>query len=79
MLRADCYCPGVFAMWDRLLELLPLGCRHRRTSLPFSSPRKTNADSQWESITQEKSGPYVVCLDCGKHFDYDWNAMRVVK
>lgn len=66
-------------MWNWLLELLPVGCRHRRTSLPFSSPRKTNADSQWENITQEKSGPYVVCLDCGKHFDYDWNTMRVVK
>jgi len=20
---------------------------------------------------------YVVCLDCGKEFDYDWNEMRV--
>jgi len=49
-------------------------------SLPFSaSPRKTSAESPWETISEEKSGPYVVCLDCGKHFDYDWSKMRVVK
>lgn len=24
-----------------------------------------------------RSGTYVVCLDCGKEFAYDWNAMRV--
>jgi hypothetical protein len=22
---------------------------------------------------------YVVCLECGRKFDYDWNLMRVVQ
>jgi len=66
-------------MWNQFLALFSLGCRHRRMSLPFSSPRKSPAESQWETVSQEHSGPYVVCLDCGKHFDYDWSAMRVVK
>lgn len=51
-------------------------------SLPFSnaSPaRKTVNDGSWEKISDQGSRPYVVCLDCGKHFDYDWNNMRVVK
>ena len=67
-------------MWDRILELLPVGCRHRHMSLPFSntSPRKKSSDS-WETISDTGSHPYVVCLDCGKHFDYDWANMRVVK
>jgi hypothetical protein len=25
------------------------------------------------------TGTYVVCLDCGKEFAYDWEEMRVVK
>jgi hypothetical protein len=25
------------------------------------------------------TGTYVVCLDCGKEFPYDWKAMRVVR
>jgi hypothetical protein len=25
-----------------------------------------------------RSGTYVVCLDCGKEFPYDWQQMRVV-
>ncbi len=24
------------------------------------------------------TGTYVVCLDCGKEFPYDWQEMRVV-
>jgi hypothetical protein len=69
-------------MWDRLLQLLPLGCRHRHMSLPFSNARsagKSAIHSEWESVSQEHSGPYVVCLDCGRHFAYDWARMRVVK
>jgi hypothetical protein len=50
-------------------------------SLPFSSasPARKASDGPWERISSEGSHPYVVCLDCGKHFDYDWNRMRVVK
>ncbi len=26
-----------------------------------------------------RHGTYVVCLDCGKEFRYDWNEMRLGK
>lgn len=68
-------------MWDRLLDLLPVGCRHRHMSLPFSSTpsRRTPNQGEWDRVSHAASGIYVVCLDCGKHFDYDWSEMRVVK
>jgi hypothetical protein len=69
-------------MWDRLLDLLPVGCRHRHMSLPFSSASATGRASnqeQWDRIAPSDTGLYVVCLDCGKHFDYDWSQMRVVR
>jgi len=67
--------------WDKALQLLT-GCRHRRLSLPFpavSSSRQHSGHRDWESISQSESGLYVVCLDCGKHFAYDWSQMRVMK
>ncbi len=51
-------------------------------SLPFSSSpsaRKNAEGGSWDSVSDHGSQPYVVCLDCGKHFDYDWSRMRVVK
>lgn len=50
-------------------------------SLPFSaSPsRKTAHHGDWDSVSPSDKGIYVVCLDCGRHFDYDWSKMRVVK
>ena len=69
-------------MWERLLQLLPVGCRHRHMSLPFSaapSGRKASNQGDWDSVSPSDAGIYVVCLDCGKHFDYDWSQMKVVK
>jgi hypothetical protein len=68
-------------MWDRLLELLPVGCRHRHTSLPFSAmpSRKKSNEEQWDRVLPSQTGVYVVCLDCGKRFEYDWSRMRMVK
>lgn len=43
------------------------GCTHKHLSFP-QSQRK-----------QKKPGHYVVCLDCGKEFGYDWDRMRVLK
>jgi len=45
-------------------------CSHRRTTFPLTPARKTGADA---------SGIYVVCLDCGKQFVYDWEHMRIEK
>jgi hypothetical protein len=25
------------------------------------------------------TGTYVVCLDCGKEFPYDWKAMKLIR
>lgn len=47
------------------------GCVHKRTTFPLSkrgsSPR-----------TAGRTGTYVVCLDCGKEFAYDWEKMRIM-
>src|SRR5437667_7881455 len=45
-------------------------CSHRRTTFPLTQARKTGADA---------SEIYVVCLDCGKQFVYDWEHMRIAK
>ena len=45
-------------------------CSHRRTTFPLTQARKTGADA---------SEIYVVCLDCGKQFTYDWEQMRIGK
>ena len=49
------------------------GCWHKRTSFPITSKpgqRRCEAASQ--------TGTYVVCLDCGTEFAYDWKKMRVL-
>jgi len=69
-------------MWDKVLQLLAISCRHRNISQPFSavsSGRQHSGHGEWESVSQSESGLYVVCLDCGKHFTYDWSQMRVMK
>jgi hypothetical protein len=42
-------------------------CFHRRQSLPRASPHPCGFTS---------SDHYVVCLDCGKEWEYDWQKMR---
>jgi len=48
------------------------GCSHRRTTFPLTPGRKYSAAGG-----PVRHGTYVVCLDCGKEFGYDWNEMRV--
>jgi hypothetical protein len=53
--------------------LMFLGCSHRRTTFP-----QTTCSDAWESsATRPRKRTYVVCLDCGKEFPYDWSAMRI--
>jgi hypothetical protein len=49
------------------------GCCHNHYSFPITvrSRARRNAAA---SLT----GTYVVCLDCGKEFPYDWQEMKVV-
>jgi ribosomal protein L32 len=49
------------------------GCWHRHLSFPFSVKR-----GQRRSAAASQTGTYVVCLDCGKQFPYDWNQMHIV-
>ena len=46
------------------------GCSHRRTTFPLTPSRKM-------ASANHRHGTYVVCLDCGQEFRYDWKAMRV--
>lgn len=42
------------------------GCSHKRTTFPITPNRRSNRKST-----------YVVCLDCGQEFDYNWMEMRM--
>jgi hypothetical protein len=48
------------------------GCSHQRTTFPLTPGRKGAALAGSGSART-----YVVCLDCGKEFAYDWAEMRV--
>ena len=48
------------------------GCSHSRTTFPLTPARRTQLTSE-----STRQGTYVVCLDCGKEFDYNWKEMRV--
>jgi hypothetical protein len=50
------------------------GCSHKQLSFPITV-RGTRRRSQAASVT----GTYVVCLECGQEFPYDWNEMKVVR
>src|SRR6476620_9556726 len=54
-------------MIDTVLNLL-FRCAHRRLTRPFAPITKAG---------QPYSQSYVVCLDCGKQFEYDLNEMRI--
>lgn len=59
-------------MIANLLDIF-FGCWHKNYSFPITvkpGRRRTGA----ASVT----GTYVVCLDCGKEFPYDWRTMKVV-
>ncbi len=49
------------------------GCSHKHYSFPITAKPGVRR-SEAASVT----GTYVVCLDCGKEFAYDWSRMKVV-
>lgn len=61
-------------MMDSILNGL-FGCSHKRTTFPLTPARKVAGYSANPSATRH--GTYVVCLDCGKEFGYDWKEMRI--
>jgi predicted transcriptional regulator len=58
-------------MVSRILDAL-FGCGHKHYTFPMTI--KKGRRSAAASVT----GTYVVCLDCGKEFPYDWKQMRIV-
>jgi hypothetical protein len=50
------------------------GCWHKRYSFPITTKKGSAPPNEAARVT----GTYVVCLDCGKEFPYDWSRMKVV-
>ena len=59
-------------MLQSLLNSL-FGCSHQRTTFPLTPGRKNS----YPTAVATQHGTYVVCLDCGKEFAYNWDEMRV--
>jgi len=59
-------------MITSLVDVL-FGCWHKNISFPL-----TNRSAQSRSEAAAVTGTYIVCLDCGKEFPYDWQQMKVV-
>lgn len=56
-----------------LLDLM-FGCSHRHTTFPLTPARRDAMSS-----VAARKGTYVVCLDCGKEFSYNWREMSMGK
>ena len=56
-------------MMNMLLNAL-FGCTHRRTTFPLTPAKKIGKGNT-------RNNTYVVCLDCGREFDYNWQEMRI--
>ena len=54
---------------------LMFGCAHKRFSFPITVRGERRRNSGAASVT----GTYVVCLECGHEFPYDWKQMKVVR
>jgi len=54
-------------IWNLLFR-----CQHRRTTFPLTPARTKGAHPN-----DKHADTYVVCLDCGKQFIYDWEKMRL--
>jgi hypothetical protein len=67
-------------MVNRILQLLSIRCSHRKISQPFaaSTDARRPKSSDWETPTATQQH-YVVCLDCGQKFEYDWKNMRMMR
>ena len=65
-------------MVERILQFFSVTCSHRKITQPFTASTARVANGDWEAVG---AGPshYVVCLECGKKFAYDWERMRIVR
>jgi hypothetical protein len=66
---------AIFIMIDSLLNTL-LFCAHRRTTFPMTMTMSRQPHAS--STLPIGKRTYVICLDCGKEFSYNWKEMRIV-
>jgi len=59
-------------MLGKLFDAL-FGCWHNEYSFPI-----TVRAGQRRNKAAALTGTYVVCLNCGKEFAYDWQEMKIV-
>jgi hypothetical protein len=67
-------------MFEKILQLLALACRHKHTSQPFAAAAPVGSAAvatEWEVVSGATTH-YIVCLDCGKKIPYDWANMRPI-
>jgi predicted transcriptional regulator len=50
------------------------GCAHRHCTFPITAKNSSRAALPGKP----SASTYIVCLDCGKEFPYDWQKMKVV-
>jgi hypothetical protein len=50
------------------------GCTHQHCTFPITAktPTLVTPTGRYSKTT------YIVCLDCGKEFPYDWQTMKIV-
>jgi len=60
-------------MFINVLDML-FGCWHKNYSFPITARKGSSSRPPAARVT----GTYVVCLECGKEFPYDWNQMKVL-
>ena len=65
---------AILVQCEGLLDSL-CGCSHRRTTFPMTLRSGDTVDGR----PGTHSETYIVCVECGRKFAYDWNAMRLVK
>lgn len=68
-------------MFEKMLQMISFGCHHRRISKPFAAATAHRASgSEWDTFDNSNTGShYVVCLECGKKFGYDWSQMKMIR
>ena len=62
-------------LWSYLVSWFNafFGCSHKHTTFPLTPARKASKASSGSV----RIGTYVVCLDCGQEFRYNWKEMRM--
>ena len=58
-------------MIANVMDML-FGCWHTNYSFPITAKKAHQKEAA------RLTGTYVVCLECGKEFPYDWKSMKVV-